>query len=455
MTASSRVRLLVAGTPLGAALQAAALDADLSGAGGERLLLVAGDAAVPETTPAPDALPGFAPLRRRFDRVLSWNDVIRPLHPGSWVPRADDAPLWERQLRSLWGLGNAEVELVVEGVDTAPAQALARIFPDAPLDVCVTGAAAYGPTPGKLDPLLGTRVRRLLHLGPLPGLRPLLLTEFEAEERVVPADALRAVLAEAARELPRPAVPEGCALLVGQDPDAPGALPPAREERLQERMLRALRELGLRTAVLAPHPAASERRVRALLERADGLGVELSVAEGTPPPEVLCELLRPALVTGFPPETLLVAGTVLGLPVARCGTDVLLDHLTPYEHADRVPTVIADALLPDLEDPAAVRGRARSVLDGVTEEAWEELAGLVRALAFCMWPRVHPGLRDEAERFLAAHPAERVRRHFPRRRLASLALPGALPTGLAPVVRNPTVRRTARRALALGRRKHH
>ncbi|GAA2452497.1 hypothetical protein [Streptomyces macrosporus] len=456
MSPARRVQVLVASTAQGAALLAAALDAGLPGAAEERLLLVANTAAVPETTPAPDALPGFAPLRRRFDRVLSWNAVIRPLHPGAWVPRADDAPLWERQLRALWGLADAEVELAVEGVDAAPAQALARIFPDAPLDVYVTGAAAYGPTPGKLDPLLGTRVRRLLHPGLLPGLRPLLLTEFGVEARAVPAGALRAVLAEAARELPRPDVPEGCALLVGQDPDAPGALAADDEERLQTRMLRGLRELGRRAVVLAPHPATPEQRVRALRERAGELGVELTVPEGAPPPEVLCELLRPALVTGFPPGTLLTAGAVLGLPVARCGTDVPLGRMAPYENADRVPTVIADALLPDLEDPAAVGGRSLPDPGGhggaTGEETRTDLGGLVRAMAFCMWPQVHPELRGEAERFLAAHPEDRVRRHFPRRRLALLALPGALPPALAPVARSATVRRAARRARALGRR---
>ncbi|GAA2396000.1 alpha-2,8-polysialyltransferase family protein [Streptomyces glaucosporus] len=459
MSPARRVRLLVAGTAQGVALLAAALDVGLLAerppeegppeerlpeGDEERVLLVANTAAVPETTPAPDALPGFAPLRRRFDRVLSWNDVIRPLHPGHWVPRADDAPLWERQVRALWGLEDAEVELVVEDVHTAPAQALARIFPDAPLDVYATGAAAYGPTPGRLDPLLGTRVRRLLHPGLLPGLSPLLLAEFGVEPRAVPAGALRAVLAESARELPPPDAPGRCALLVGQDPDAPGALAAGEEERLQARMLRALRALGHRTVVFAPHPAAPEHRVRALRERAGRLGVELSAAEGSPPPEVLCERLRPALVTGFPPGTLLTASAVLELPAARCGTDAVLARMAPYENADRVPAVIAEALLPDLEEPAAGGGRG--------EETRTELAGLVRAMAFCMWPRVHPELRGEAERFLAAHPGDRVRRHFPRRRLALLALPGALPAGLEPVARSETVRRAARRARALGRR---
>ena len=42
---------------------------------------------------------------------------------------------------------------------------------------------SYGPTRNKLDPLVGTRVRRLLHLDLVPGLTPLLLTEFDVPAR--------------------------------------------------------------------------------------------------------------------------------------------------------------------------------------------------------------------------------------------------------------------------------
>ncbi|MCI0386912.1 hypothetical protein LJ221_22055, partial [Streptomyces sp. CNQ085] len=198
------VRLLVASTPHGVALLAAAADAGLLGAARERLLLVANTAPIPETVPAPDALPGFRPLRDRFGRVLSWNAAVTPLHPAAWTPRPDDAPLWERQLRSLWGLGDTAVELVVERVETGPGRALAQIFPDAPLTVYATGLSAYGPTPDRLDPLVGTRVRRLLHPGLAPGLRPLLLAEFGVEAGQVPGEALRAVAARAATELPDP-----------------------------------------------------------------------------------------------------------------------------------------------------------------------------------------------------------------------------------------------------------
>ncbi|MEE1939395.1 hypothetical protein V1L54_08200 [Streptomyces sp. TRM 70361] len=455
----SPVQLLVVTTSHGAALLAAAADAGLLGPARERLPVVASAAPVPEAVPARAVLPGAAPPLGRFGRVLSWDAVVRPLHPGGWVPRADDAPLWERQLRALWGLGGAGVELVVERLESAPARALARIFPDAPLTVLAPGLSAYGPTPGKLDPLTGTRVRRVLHPDVLPGLRPLLLAEFGAAARAVPAAALRAVAAGWAREL-EPPVPEaggrapgedafeGCALLLGQDPAAPGALPPTEEERLYGRMLRRVRELGHRTVVWTPHPAAPAHRVRGLAALAGELGVTLGVPGGAPPAEALYERLRPALVAGCASGALLTAGALYGLPSARLGTGELLERMVPYENADRVPAVLVHELLPDL-----AAGEPATVVPAEPEEpaGTAELAGLVRAVAYCMWPRVRPELRGEAERFLAACSRDRLRRHFARRRLATLALPGAVPASLAPLARSTAVRRTARRARAVVR----
>ena len=101
---------------------------------------------------------------------MSWNEAIRPFHPGGWTPRPDDVPLWERYLRLLWGLGDDRVELVVESIQVTPALAVAQIFTGAPVDVYADGLMSYGPTRNKLDPLVGTRVERLLHLDLVPGL---------------------------------------------------------------------------------------------------------------------------------------------------------------------------------------------------------------------------------------------------------------------------------------------
>ncbi|MGM7446776.1 hypothetical protein ACPW7O_36140, partial [Streptomyces tunisiensis] len=181
-----------------------------------RVLLVCDDAPVPEAAPPWDEVPGFARLRARFDAVLSWNEAIRPFHPAAWTPRTEDVPLLERHLRRSWGLGEDRVELVLGAPDTPPAQAVARVFTGAPLHVCAGGPADYGPTRGKLDPLIGTRVRQVLHPDLIPGLAPSLLAEFGTPTRVIPADTFRAVTGEVASAVT--GVPEGAALVVGERP---------------------------------------------------------------------------------------------------------------------------------------------------------------------------------------------------------------------------------------------
>ncbi|MEW2457968.1 polysialyltransferase family glycosyltransferase [Streptomyces albus] len=441
-----RTQLFFASTLYGAATLAAALDAGCFGPADQRLLLVSNNAAVPETTPALDAMPGFARLGGRFDRVLSWNETIRPFHPGGWSPRGDDAPLWERFLRDLWQLGDGpddEVSLVLESIQVDPALAVARLFPDAPIDVYADGLMSYGPTRNKLDPLVGGRVRRLLHPDLVPGLAPLLLTEFGVPAEVVPGDAFRAVLAELARDLPPSAegVPEGGALLLGQYLSALDILTDDEEEALHLRMLRRAAARGHREVVFKPHPVAPARFARALEKEAGELGVTLTVLSEPVLAEALYERVRPALVVGCFSTALLTAARLYGLPVARVGTELLLERVTPYENSNRVPVTLVDALVPDVDGDQG----------DFTPLSGPELTGLVRAVGFCMQPQVLSGLRQEAESYLAAHLSPATRRYFKRRRLTALALPGAVPRQFAFVPRSPAVRRVARRARALKR----
>lgn len=440
--ARSRTQILLASTLYGAATLAAALDAGLLAPADRRLLLVANTAATPETTPAFDRAPGFERLRTRFDGVLSWNETISPFHPGGWSPRPDDVPLWERHLRLLWGLGDDEVEIVLESIQVNPALAVAQLFPDAPLEVYADGLMSYGPTRSKLDPLVGTRVRRLLHLDLVPGLKPLLLTEFGVEAEIVPDDAFTKVLAElgdaTAGRLPD--VPEGAALLLGQYLSALDILTPEEEERLHARMLRGAVRHGHRDVIFKPHPMAPARWSRLLEEEAERLGASLTVLDTPVLAEVVCQRLRPALVVACFSTALFTARAFQGLPVARCGTELLLERLTPYQNSNRVPVTLVDALLPDLDHPQR------------PPVAEAHLGGLLTAVGYAMQPQIHPGLRQAAERYLAAHLNARTRRYFKRRRLTALALPGAIPSQLAFLPRNPAVRRVARRARAVRRR---
>ncbi|MCX5050607.1 MULTISPECIES: alpha-2,8-polysialyltransferase family protein [unclassified Streptomyces] len=437
-------RIFCVSTLYGAATLAAALDSDcFKERDGEeparRLLLVFNNSATPETTPPVDEMPGFEPLRGHFDTVLSWNEAIRPFHPGSWTPRADDIPLFERYLRLLWDLGDDRVELVVESIQVTPALSVAQLFTDAPVDVYADGLMSYGPTRNKLDPLVGTRVRRLLHLDLVPGLTPMLLTEFDVPAQLVPTAAFLKVLGELTASLPElPLLPDNAALLLGQYLSALNILSPDEEEDLHVRMMRGAVERGHRSVVFKPHPTAPARYSRALETEAEKLGIDLVVLDVPVLAEVLFEKSPPGLVVGCFSTALFTASAFYGLPVARIGTEALLDRLTPYQNSNRVPAVLADALIPDLEG-----GKGEDTVPADT------LDGLVNAVGFSMQPQIYPSLRPAAERYLSRHFADRTRRYFKRKRLTSLGLPGGIPERLAFLPRSSTARRVVRRARAI------
>ena len=430
-------QIFCASTLYGAATLAAALDSGCFPRADRRLLLVCNNATNPETTPALDEMPGFEPLRDRFDAVLSWNEAISPFHPGDWSPRPDDVPLFERYLRLLWGLGTDRVAIVLESIQVNPAQAVAQVFPGAPVEVYADGLMSYGPTRNKLDPLIGTRVRRLLHLDLVPGLVPLLLTEFEVPARTVPAAAFLKVLGQVADAVPTlPALPDGCALLLGQYLSALGILSVREEEDLHVRMMRGAVARGHRAVVFKPHPTAPARYGRLLEAEARKLGVDLTVLDTPVLAEVLFDRARPALVVGCFSTALFTASAFYGLPVARIGTAPLLDRLTPFQNSNRVPVVLSDALLPDLEDDD----------DTIAPHTLPEL---VRAVGFVMQPQILSGLRPAAEEFLRTRPDPRTRRYFTRKRLTALGLPGGVPERLSFLPHNSTARRMVRRARAL------
>ncbi|MFJ9678368.1 polysialyltransferase family glycosyltransferase [Streptomyces sp. NPDC101194] len=442
---SRTTQIFFASTLYGTATLAAALDAGCFPDADRRILLVSNNAAVPETTPAVDAMPGFDALRGRFDDVVSWNTTIAPFHPGGWAPRPDDVPLWERHLRLAWGLGDDDIELAVESIQVNPAMAVTQIFTGAPVDVYADGLMSYGPTRNKIDPLVGTRVRRLLHLDLVPGLKPLLLTEFGVPPQIVPTDVFLKVLGELA-DAPgvRDGLPsvEAPALLLGQYLSALGLISAAEEEDLHLRMMRGAVALGHTRLVFKPHPTAPAQWSRAMGAEAEKLGAELTVLDAgvlTAPvlAEVLYQRMRPALVVGCFSTALLTASAFYGLPVARVGTGMLLERLAPYENSNRVPVTLVDALVPEVTDRAAVE-RAEAAADPA------DLTGLVTAVGFAMQPKIHPGLRPAAERYLSAHLDATTWRYFKRKRLTSLALPGAVPAQLAFLPRNAVVRRVAR-----------
>ncbi|MFB7587760.1 polysialyltransferase family glycosyltransferase [Streptomyces sp. NPDC056169] len=442
-----RVQIFQVSTLYGAATLAAALDAGQFGPreDARRLLLISHNAEIPETALRLETMTGYERIAARFDGTLDWNETIHPYHPAAWAPRPEETPLWQRVLRTAWGLGSARVELIVESIQVNPAKALAAAFPESSVDVYADGLMSYGPTRSDLAQSIAIRIRRVLHLDLVPGLRPLLLSEYGVEPELVPDSAFRAVLAEIAEAssaderaderaheradadgngapdtdspIARAVAAEPTALLLGQYLAALNLLTAEEEEELHVRMLRGAAAAGHGSVVFKPHPTAPVRYSQALHEEAAELGVRLTVLDGPLLAETFYERCRPRLVVGCFSTAMLTAAVYYGIPIARVGTVEVLERLTPFENSNRIPLTVVDHLVADLEggEEPAVPGAAP-----------DSLAPLVRAVGYCMRHKSHPGLREEATRFLAEHHAEPgIAHHFDAQRLTQLGLPGA------------------------------
>ncbi|MFH9547261.1 polysialyltransferase family glycosyltransferase [Streptomyces sp. NPDC017435] len=438
------IQIFCSATQYAAATVTAAIRAGQFGPreGVRRILVVSNTGAAPEVGTPLDRMPGFDRLRPAFDQVYSWNEFISPHHPAGWAPRPQDTGLWEKAVRLAWKLGDEPVEIACESIQANPSRAIADIFADSPVHVYADGLMSYGPTRNRIPHGLSSRIVRVLHLDLVPGLRPMLLSEYGVRPEAVPGEAMVDVLAQIgesgagllAGQLPadRPAT----AVLLGQYLSAIGLITQDEEERLHVRMLRAAARAGHGDVLFKPHPSAPAAHSESLEAAAGELGVRLTVLNEPILAETVFAFLKPELVIGCFSTALMTAAAFYGIPVARVGTELLLDRITPYENSNRVPLTVIDAALPDAEH--AELG-APVELDG----AAERLTPLIRAVGYCMQSRKHHALREETAAWLAANPTAH-QRYFKRRRLTGLRLPGGAPLRAEALRRNPTVRRAVR-----------
>ncbi|MGW2014086.1 polysialyltransferase family glycosyltransferase [Streptomyces sp. NPDC001927] len=426
-TAKPRIQIFEVSTLYGAATLAAAIDAGQFGPAesARRILLISNNAAIPETALRMETMTGYDRIVTRFDEVIDWNEAIQPHHPATWSPRTEEAPLWQRVFRTAWDLGDAPVELIVESIQVNPAKALAFVFAESTVQVYADGLMSYGPTREELPQSIACRIGRLLHLDLVPGLRPLLLSEYGVKPELVPDEAFRGVLAEIAEAaegdpmVTEAVAAEPTALLLGQYLAALDILTADEEEELHIRMMRGAAAAGHTSVIFKPHPTAPARYSTALNEAAEEAGVRLTVLDGPLLAETFYERCRPRLVVGCFSTAMVTASVYYGVPIARVGTDTVLERLTPVENSNRVPLTVVDHIVPDLETGTG---------PAVPGAGPETLTPLVRAVGFCMQPKLHPLLRDETARFLEAHGGDAdMARYFDTERLTQLALPGGGP----------------------------
>lgn len=414
-------QVFVASTAFGLATLVAAIDEGLFEPAAHRTLVLTNNAALPEISIGIPDVAGWPALRSRFDSVVDYNDAVTPLHPAGWIPRAAELPIWERYLRLRWGL-EGDLELVIESIQTAPAHTVARIFADARIHVYADGLMSYGPTRSTLPDEVGWRIERLLHLDLVPGLTPMLLSEWDVPPVVIGWPGFRAVIASLSPERPAPSEPY--ALVLGQYLAAADLITPAEETDLYAEMIT---RTGHRRVVFKPHPSAPASQYTALRAAASATGIELEICADPELAESWLGRGSVGVVVGCFSTALLTAATGYGLPVARHGTELMLDRLTPFQNSNRIPVTLVDAVVPALD------GTTRPPLD---------LDALVAAVGYTMQAERYPDRRAAAAAFLSAHPEARSR-YVKRRRLTRLQLPGGMP----PRVRRRSLRRRLRRIL--------
>ncbi len=308
------------------------------------------------------------------------------------------------------------------------------------------GLMSYGPTREKLPLTIARRVRRLLHLDLIPGLRPMLLSEYGVPPEVVPDGAFRAVLDEISHDAaddPRlaPVLREQpTAVLLGQYLAAINILSAEEEEDLHVRMLTGAARAGHRSVVFKPHPTAPAGYTAALSKAAADAGVRLTVLDAPLLAETLYHHCAPELVVGCFSTAMVTASAYYDVPIARVGTALVMERLKPYPNSNRVPLAVVDHLVPDLE-----RGQAPALVDTVPET----LSPLVRAIGFCMQPKTYADLREPTETWLRANLATGPGYYFPELRLTELGLPGSRPQ-LRAKLQVRRARRVVRRAVRRG-----
>lgn len=415
----------------GLATAAAALDGDLLGARGERILMPFVSSTVPEISVGIAHDPALASLRARFDRIEGLDAVLGPLHPSSWQPEAAELPVLRRLLTRAWALDD-DLEILVQSPQVAPARTLLLLFPHARITIIGDGLMTYSPMRVILPHTVTARIGRVVHTDVVPGVTPLVAAPAAAPVPVPPA-LFAAALTETAAgiddtaDLESRIQGEPSALVLGQYLAALGLVSDRDEVALQQRMIDRAVGFGAQHVVFKPHPAAPPRLADALRARAGAHGVAFHEYRGALAAELLAERIdAQAVIAGFS-TALPTVRTLFGRTIDAVGADTVVARLSPYENSNRIPATIVDALTrPDspFADP-------------------ERLQLLVDAVGYAMQPVVAAHLRPRAEELLARIGASDRDRYFAPDRLAELLLPGA--------PRETLVRRALRPVGGIGR----
>jgi hypothetical protein len=266
----------------------------------------------------------------------------------------------------------------------------------------------------------------------VPGVTPLLLSEQHVHADLISSESFRAIVKTMVANQVGITRDERLALIVGQHLAASGLLSEREERDLYAAMVSGCVEAGHRSIAFKPHPSAPAGQLAELRDVAEDRGVRFAVADEPELAEAWYERGTVDLVVGCFSTALMTASSIYGLPVARLGTVLMLERLTPYQNSNQIPVCLVDALVPDLS--SLTRRENAPVRIAETDAN-----ALVIAVGYVMQPDRLTARRSEVVSFLRAR-YESQSRYFKRRRLTRLHLPGSLPAP-PPPPRKSTLRR--------------
>lgn len=401
-------QLFVAPTFTAAATMATAVDDGLYADAGTKVLMTTSSSPIPELGPGLAEQPGFDELARRFDRVVSLNEIIYPHHPLSWNA-ADDIERWHGIVAAVVGL-REPFGITLQSFPVEPSTSILRVFREGPVDVVSDGLMTYGPTRMPAMRRVAPRLRRLLYLDLAGGLDPVLLREHGVENVVLSSSGFRDVVAEYGKVAvsASPGEERADAILLGQQLSALGLLSPDEEQELHEKFLRVAAGLGYRQVAFKPHPSTPPAFAHRLPDLADELGVRLQVLDGSVPVEVLYDRLRPAAAIGCFSTGLSTAVEVYGMEGYAVGVDDVLERLPELQDSNRIQLAITDVRMKRVDVAA----------DGTLVErdpAEIDVQLLVDEIAHAMQPARRPGGGDDDQRLADARAlARKVRTRLRR-----------------------------------------
>lgn len=420
-----RTQVFFASTAFGLATLAAAMEDDMFPEAARRVLVLSNNAAIPETAYGVADVAGTGPLIEAFDDVYSYNDAVAPQHPSVWQPRVADLPIWERGLRSLWAL-EGDLHLVVESIQVCPVLALCQTFADASIDLYADGLMSYGPTRNALPPQVGMRVERLLHPDLVPGVRPLLLREFDVRPVMISTESFHKVMATIGAESGRVGLAASgapTAVLLGQYLSALQLMTDDEERHLHLQMVEGAVAAGFTELVFKAHPGAPAGLTAPLVRRAGELGARLTVREAPELVETWYASGEVDLVVGCF-STALATAALYGIPAARLGTELLLERLNPYENSNRIPAAVIAETVPPLGGASGAADHGPGASRPLSTEQ------VVNTVGYMMQPTRNPDLRSAAVKLLQQRFAD-LQPYVRRNRLNTLRLPGGQGPGIA------------------------